>query len=96
MLLPLLSGSPPSAPCGPTTGDRLRQNLSLFVERETAFKTEVLPQGIFLVQTTVFTATAGPLPDKGPESGVHHSPWELARSWRALDLRMATNVPKLT
>src|SRR5271157_645365 len=52
--------------------------------------------GVVFVQPAVFTATASPHPDKGPESGVHHSPWELARSWRALDLRMATNVPKVT
>jgi hypothetical protein len=52
--------------------------------------------GVVLVQPAVFTATACPLPDEGPESGVHHSPWELARSWRALDLRMATNVPNVT
>jgi hypothetical protein len=30
--------------------------------------------GVFLVQPAVFTTTAGPLPDEGPESGVHHSP----------------------
>jgi hypothetical protein len=52
--------------------------------------------GIVLVQSAVFTAMAGPLSDEGPESGVHQSPSELARSWRALDLRMATNVPKVT
>lgn len=44
---------------------------------------------VILVQ---FTAMARPLPDEGPQSGVHHSAEELARSWRALDLRMATKV----
>ncbi len=29
-------------------------------------------------------------------SGVYHRPWESASRWRALDLRMATHVPKLT
>jgi hypothetical protein len=52
--------------------------------------------GVVLVKPAVFTAAARPLPDQGPESGVHHSPWESARSWRAFDLRMATNVPKVT
>jgi hypothetical protein len=49
---------------------------------------------IVLMQAAVFTATACPLPDIGSESHVHYSPGELARSWRALDLRMATNVLK--
>jgi hypothetical protein len=44
------------------------------------------------VQLTVLTAAARPLPDKGPESDIHHSPGELPRSWRAFDLRMATKV----
>ena len=47
---------------------------------------------IILVQAAVLTATACPLPDEGPERGIHHSPGELARSWRAFDLRMATKV----
>jgi hypothetical protein len=33
--------------------------------------------GIVFVKPAVVTATAGPLPDEGPKSGVHHSPWEL-------------------
>lgn len=65
------------------------------MQQETAFKQEQ-EIGIALVQPAVFAATARALPDEGPESGVHHSPSELARSWRALDLRMATNVPKVT
>jgi hypothetical protein len=52
--------------------------------------------GVVLMKPAVFTATTRPLPNEGPESGVHHSPWELARSWRALDLRIATNVLKVT
>ena len=47
---------------------------------------------IFLVQMAVFTATACPLPDEGSERSIHHSPAVLARSWRAFDFRMATNV----
>ena len=47
---------------------------------------------IILVQVAVLTATAGALPDEGAERGIHHSPGELARSWRAFDLRMATKV----
>jgi hypothetical protein len=35
---------------------------------------------IILVQAAVFTATACPRPDKGPERGIHHSPGVLARS----------------
>jgi hypothetical protein len=30
--------------------------------------------GVVLVQAAVFTTTACPLPDEGPESGIHHSP----------------------
>ena len=37
---------------------------------------------IVLVQPAVVTATARPLPDKGPERRIHHSPAVLARSWR--------------
>jgi hypothetical protein len=51
---------------------------------------------VLLVKPTVFTGTPSPISDECPEGGVHHSPWELARSWRALDLRMATNVPNVT
>ena len=51
---------------------------------------------VILVQAAVFAAMACPLPDESPESGLHHSAFELARSWRALDLRMATNVPNVT
>lgn len=47
---------------------------------------------VFFVEAAVFTTMACPLPDEGPESGVHYSPGELASSWRALDLSMATNV----
>ena len=47
---------------------------------------------VVFVEVAVFTATACPLPDEGPESGIHHSPEELARSWRAFDLRMAMKV----
>ncbi len=35
---------------------------------------------IVFVQAAVFTATACPLPDEGPEGGIHHSPAELASS----------------
>jgi hypothetical protein len=51
--------------------------------------------GVVLMQLAVCTATACPLLDEGPGSGIHQSPWEWASSWRALDLRMATNVPKV-
>jgi hypothetical protein len=44
------------------------------------------------VQTAVLTAMARPLPDERSESDVHHRPEELARSWRAFDLRIATKV----
>ena len=49
--------------------------------------------GVVFVKPAVFTAAAGPFPDEGPERGIHHSPEEAARSWRALDFRMAINVP---
>jgi hypothetical protein len=32
--------------------------------------------GIVLVQPAVFTPPPGPLPDEGPESGIHQSPSE--------------------
>jgi hypothetical protein len=47
---------------------------------------------IILVQAAVLTAAACPRSDKGPERGIHHSLGELARRWRALDLRKATKV----
>ncbi len=50
--------------------------------------------GLVFVKAAVFTATACPLPDEGPERGIHHSPGELVRSWRAFDFRMATKVSK--
>jgi hypothetical protein len=36
--------------------------------------------GVLFVKMAVFAATACPLPDEGPERGIHHSPEELARS----------------
>jgi hypothetical protein len=47
---------------------------------------------VLFVKAAVITTMACPLPDKGPESGVHYPPGELASSWRAFDLRMAMNV----
>ena len=47
---------------------------------------------IVFVQAAVLTAAARPLPDEGPERGIHQSPWEWASSWRAFDFRMATKV----
>src|SRR5262245_17936888 len=47
---------------------------------------------VVFVQAAVLTAAAGPLANEGPESGVHHSRGEWARSCRAFDLRMATKV----
>jgi hypothetical protein len=35
---------------------------------------------IILVQAAVLTAVGCPLPDEGPERGIHQSPGELARS----------------
>ena len=49
--------------------------------------------GIVLVKAAVFTASTCSLTDEGPQSSVHHSPRELARSCRAFDLSVATNVP---
>ncbi|HJT35946.1 MAG TPA: hypothetical protein VJ783_28215 [Pirellulales bacterium] len=48
---------------------------------------------VILVQAAIFTAAACALPDEGTESGIYsHLPEELARSWRAFDLRIATTV----
>ena len=58
------------------------------------FDLEGKRSGVFFTKMAVFAATACPLPDEGPERGVHHSPVELARSWRAFDFRIATNVSK--
>jgi hypothetical protein len=44
------------------------------------------------VEAAILTAMACPLPNEGPQGGIHHSPGELLRSWRAFDLRMATKV----
>ena len=49
---------------------------------------------VFFMKVAVFAAICGPLPDEGSEHSVHHSPGRAARSWRAFDLRMATNVSK--
>jgi len=51
---------------------------------------------VFVVNAAVFTLAACPLPDEGPERGIHPLPGELASSWRAFDLRMATKVLKET
>lgn len=48
--------------------------------------------GVVLMQAAILTPTAGPFPDEGPQPGIHQLRSELARSWRALDFRMATNV----
>jgi hypothetical protein len=42
----------------------------------------------------VFAATARPVPDEVSQHSIHHSPRREARSWRAFDFRMATNVSK--
>lgn len=47
---------------------------------------------LVLVQMAVFTAAACPAADKGAECSISHLPAELARSWRAFDLRIATTV----
>ena len=47
---------------------------------------------IVLMQTAVFAAAACALTDVGPERSVNHLSAELARSWRAFDLRIATTV----
>jgi hypothetical protein len=47
---------------------------------------------LVLVKQAVFAAAASPLPDKGSERIVHHSPLDAASSWRALDFRIAMNV----
>jgi hypothetical protein len=52
--------------------------------------------GVVLVQPTILAPTSCSLPDEVPEAGVYHSLLIPARSWRALDFRMATNVPKVT
>src|SRR5258707_2959541 len=46
--------------------------------------------GVVFVKVAVFTPMACALPNEGPQNGIHHSPGVPARSWRALDLRMAT------
>lgn len=47
---------------------------------------------VVLMETTIFASMVRPPTDEGTQRGAHHSPAELARSWRAFDLRMATNV----
>ena len=64
--------------------------------RDDVLDLELKRAGVVFVKAAVFAATSCPLPHEGPERGIHHSPEELARSWRALDLRMATNVLKET
>ena len=51
---------------------------------------------IFVVNAAVLAAAICPLPHEGPECGIRPFPGELANSWRAFDLRIATNVLKET
>ena len=51
---------------------------------------------IVLVRLAIFAATACAFTNEGSECGVHHSSERAVRSWRALDLRMPTKVPKFT
>jgi hypothetical protein len=60
--------------------------------RDYVFDVEGKNVVVILVKPAVFAATACPLADESTKRSVHQRPEELARSWRALDFRMAMNV----
>ena len=49
--------------------------------------------GVFFMKAKIFATAGSPVPDESPQGGIHHPPGDAARSCRALDLRMPTNVP---
>jgi hypothetical protein len=52
--------------------------------------------GIFFMKMAVLTAMAGALTNESLQGGIHYSREELAKIWRAFDLRIAMKVPKET
>jgi hypothetical protein len=51
---------------------------------------------VFFAETTILTPVAGPFPHESVKGVAHYFLGVAARSRRALDLRMATNVTKET
>jgi hypothetical protein len=76
------------------TGNVEHANQSLQRVGNDVIDLERKPAGVFFMEMAIFAATSRPLADEGLKLSIHHSPGRAARSWRALDFRMATKVSK--